>query len=758
MDKTAEKKKSDRIALTICFLLALMVGGVFGQTLRHEFVNYDDGRYVYNNPVISKGLTLEGARWAITHPHGGNWHPLTSLSHMLDCQLYGLNPAGHHGTNVLLHMATVILFFLVLRQMTGSLWRSAFVAAVFAIHPLRVESVAWISERKDVLSGFFFMLTLDAYLRYVRRPFSIGRYTAVAGFFTLGLMSKSMLVTLPFVLLLLDFWPLKRFQTLETKKTIGRLVLEKIPLLLLSAVFCGITVWAQRGAILPDQALAVPWRFGNALYSYATYIKQMILPVRLAPFYPHQGISLSLWGIGASVALLVGISWGVYAGRKKYPYLITGWCWYLGMLVPVIGIMQVGSQAHADRYTYLPQIGLGIMAVWLAADWCAALRYRRAVLSAAAAVLLAVLVIAAHRQTRYWRDSFSLWIHTLACTDRNYLAHNNLGVVFDQQGQFDKAIPHFEKALEINPDYAEAHYNLGDVLAYQGQLEKAIPHLEEAIRINPNRADTHYNLGSVFDRQGQLDEAVSHLEKAIELRSDYAEAHYNLGAVFAKQGQLDKAVSHLEKAIRLKPGMAEAYNNLGGVFGQQGQFDKAVSSLEKAIGLNPDCAEAHYNLGLSFEGLGKPDAALDHYGKALADNGRTAGIHVKMGNILARQGQFKKGISHFEEAIRINPNYVEAQNNLAWILASCPDPALRDGKRALELARSADRISGGNYAPILDTLAAAYAEAGQYPEAVATARRALDAAAGQESVAENIRLRLRLYEAGAPYHESGKAP
>ena len=860
MDKTAEKKKSDRIALTICFLLALMVWGVFGQTLRNEFVNYDDGRYIYDNPAISKGLTSSGARWILTHPHGDNWHPLTSLSHMLDCQLYGLNPAGHHGTNVLFHMATVILLFLVLRQMTGSLWRSAFVAAVFAIHPLRAESVAWVSERKDVLSGFFFMLTLGAYLRYVRRSFSAGRYAAVAVFFSLGLMSKAMLVTLPFVLLLLDFWPLKRFQTPETKKTIRRLVLEKIPLLLLSAVFCGITVWAQRRAIASDTAPSVLWRFGNAFCSYVIYIKQLFFPVRLAPFYPHPGADLPPWEIVASAALLAGISWGVFAGRKKYPYLITGWCWYLGMLVPVIGIMQAGGQAYADRYTYLPQIGLVLMAVWLAADWCASLRYRRAALSAVAALVLIGLAITAHRQTRYWRDSFSLWAHTLACTDRNDLAYGNLGVLFDQQGQFDKAVSHLEKAIEINPndaelhfilgsvfarqgltekaishfeaglrirpndvrercnlgamfakqgqtekaishfenalkidpdcaeahsnlgvlftrqgqiekavshlekaveinpDYAEAHYNLGAVLARQGQTEKAISHFEKTLRIDPDYAEAHANLGVLFARQGQTERAVSHLEKAVEINPDYAEAHYNLGAVLASQEQFDKAISHLEKAIEINPDYAEAHNSLGGIFGRQGQFDKAISHLEKAIGINPDYAEAHYNLGMAFEGIGELDAALEHYEKAVADSKRAANIHNRMGSILIRQGQSGKALRHFEEVLRANPDFVEVQNNLAWILATCPDAALRDGKRAIELACSADRLSGGNQTPILDTLAAAYAEAGQYPEAVTTARRALDLAAGQESLTKGLRARLRLYEAGVPYHESGKGP
>ncbi len=722
MDKTAEKKKADKIAFAVCFLLALMVWGVFGQTLRHEFVNYDDGKYVYDNPAVSKGLTLEGVRWVITHPHGANWHPLTSLSHMLDCQIYGLNPAGHHGTNVLFHMATVILLFLVLRQMTGSLWRSAFVAAVFAIHPLRVESVAWISERKDVLSGFFFMLTLGAYLRYVRRPFSAGRYAAVAGSFALGLMSKAMLVTLPFVLLLLDFWPLKRFQTLETKKPIRRLVLEKIPLLLLSAVFCGVTVWAQRGAISSEAALPVPWRFGNAFCSYAVYIKQLVFPSGLAPFYPHQGAALPLWEIGASVALLAGISWGVFAGRKKHPYLMVGWLWYLGMLVPVIGIMQVGTQAHADRYTYLPQIGLVIMATWLAADWWAGLRHRRAILSTAATVLLTVLIIATHRQTRYWRDSFSLWTHTLACTDGNYLAHNNLGLVFDRRGSRDEAIRHYRESIEINPRFAEAYNNLGVVLEGQGKLNEAVGCYEKALGINP----------------------------------DYADAHGNLGSVFAKQGQIEKAVSNLEKALQINPDLAEAHNNLGSLFGRLGQFDKAIPHFEKALEIKPDYAEAQYNLGMALEGIGKLDAALEHYGKAIADSRRVARIHDKMGSILIRLGQSGKALPHFEESLRINPNSAEVQNDLAWILATCPDVTLRDGKRAVELARSADRLSGGNHAPILNTLAAAYAEARQYPEAVATARRALTLVPEQGVLAEGLRMRIRLYEMGLPYHESRK--
>ncbi|NOU35703.1 MAG: tetratricopeptide repeat protein [Kiritimatiellaceae bacterium] len=658
MGKPADRRNSTRTVLAVCFLLALMVWGVFGQTLRYKFTNFDDNNYVHQNPAISKGVTLEGLRWVVTHPHVGNWHPLTSFSHMLDCQFYGLNPAGHHFTNVLFHMATVILLFLVLRQMTGSLWRSAFVAAVFAIHPLRAESVAWISERKDVLSGFFFMLTLGAYTRYARVAgggwrVTSRRYLAVVLFFVLGLMSKSMLATLPCVLLLLDFWPLGRLRHMETKKTLIRLVLEKVPLLLLLAVFCAVTIWAQRQSIASVETLSVLRRFENALCSYAIYIKQLIFPIRLSPFYTYAEAGISWQKAVASLTLLVGISWGVFAGRKKHPYLPIGWLWYLGMLVPVVGIVQVGDQAHADRYTYLPQIGLVMAGVWLIADWCTSLRYRRTVLSVAAVVVLSVLAIAAYKQTRHWRDDFSLWTHAVTCSDRNDVAHLSLGATLIDRGQFKEAISHLEKAIEINP---------------------------------------------------------------------YP---------------------------------ADTYHNTGVAFLQMGQFGKAILYFKKALGIDPNYGKSHYGLGLALQETGNPDEALMHYKKYLEINPDDAKPHCRAGDLLLRQSNFVEAIWHYEQALRINPDYVEVKNNLAWILATCPDATLRDGRRAVELALFVNRLSGESCAPVLDTLAAAYAEAGRYPEAVATARRALDLAAGQESVAEGIRARLRLYEAGIPYHESG---
>src|SRR5712691_5943015 len=410
---------------------------VFGETLHHPSINFDDQGYVFQNPRVTPGLTLTGILWAFRHSHMENWHPLTWISHMLDCQLFGLNPGGHHFTNVLLHTVAVILLFLVFHKMTGAVWRSAFVAAVFAIHPLRVESVAWVAERKDVLSGVFFMLTLGAYVRYVREPSGI-HYLVVALFFALGLMAKPMLVTLPLVLLLLDYWPLDRFSYISSTKSkfktgtahwrsqksiVTRLILEKVPLLVLSAASSVITLFAQRQAGVSTESLPLSWRINNALVSYVAYIWQMICPIRLALVYPHPEYRLSFWEVAAAIAFLTGVTTVVLTFGKTHRYLVTGWFWYIGMLVPVIGIMQVGPQARADRYTYLPQIGLYLIATWTIADLSVAWRYRRQILVVAAAIVIAGLAWLAWIQNTYWRDSEALWTRTLAVTSHNDVAH-----------------------------------------------------------------------------------------------------------------------------------------------------------------------------------------------------------------------------------------------------------------------------------------------------------------------------------------------
>jgi hypothetical protein len=386
-------RKDRWLVFGICVFLGAITWLVFGQTLRHDFVNVDDTEYVLKNVEVARGLTSEGAVWAFTHFHVSNWHPLTWISHMLDCQFFGLSPGGHHLTNVLLHMATAICLFLVLRQMTAALWRSAFVAAVFAIHPLRVESVAWVAERKDVLSGLFFVLTIGAYVRYARRPSRAG-YAAVTVLFALGLMCKPMLVTLPFVLLLLDYWPLNRVGNRNFLQVLRRLVLEKLPLFALAAASGLVTLFAQKGVIQPFASISFPVRAANAFISYVAYLRQLFWPSNLAALYPFPSGGIVVPGI-LSLILLAGISLGVFVLRRRYPYLVTGWLWYLIMLGPVIGILQVGIQARADRYTYLPQIGLYVLLAWAVADLCVRWRYTRLVPVILALILLPAIYLTA---------------------------------------------------------------------------------------------------------------------------------------------------------------------------------------------------------------------------------------------------------------------------------------------------------------------------------------------------------------------------
>ena len=579
------KSRRRWIYLCVCICLAVLAWLVFGQTLWHDFINYDDPRYVYENTKITGGLSISGIGWAFTHIHSLNWHPITTISHMLDCQLYGLKAGWHHFTNVLLHTLAVILLFVALEQMTGAIWRSAFVVAVFAIHPLRVESVAWIAERKDVLSGVFFMLTLLAYTYYVRLP-RVRSYLLVLFLFACGLMCKPMLVTLPFVLLLLDYWPLDRIKSQFWKR-----VTEKIPLIALSAVSSVITFLVQKGAVGRTEELPILERINNAVVSYVIYIWQLIWPANLAVFYPHPENRLPVWEIVCCFVVLICITVTAIALRKQRPYLLTGWLWYLGMLVPVIGLVQVGWQGRADRYTYLPQIGLYIAVTWGVAELTASYRHRRAILSAAAILVIAVLSSCAWAQTSYWRDSETLFRHALAVTTNNDVAENNLGIVFLGQGKLDDAISLLQSAADLRPDNSPAHENLAKALLQKGQVADALVHYRKLLELQPDNMEVHNIVGTVLVQQGRVQEGVEEWQKVLSLEPDNGNALSNLAWVFATSPDQSirdgpKAVQLAEHAVRISGGRIPIlFRTLAAAYAENGQFSDAIQTAQRGIQL-----------------------------------------------------------------------------------------------------------------------------------------------------------------------------
>jgi tetratricopeptide (TPR) repeat protein len=564
----------------ICLVLTAATLLVYWQLMNYEFINYDDNVYVTDNLHVQEGLSHETVTWAFTTTRAANWHPLTWLSHMLDCQLYGLDSAGHHLTSLIFHLANTILLFLALRLTTRAPWQSAFVAALFALHPLHVESVAWVAERKDVLAALFWMLTMLAYVHYVQRP-GVSRYLLIVLSFALGLMAKPMLVTLPFVLLLLDFWPLGRFQpgslpgfiqpqartsqaSNSAKSPKSKLIWEKVPLIVLAAISSIVTFFAQqqKAAISTLEVVSLKLRLANGLVSYLAYIKKMIWPQGLAVFYPHLGKSLPSWqSVGAGL-LLVAVSIVVLRGARRYPYVLVGWLWYLGTLVPVIGLVQVGEQAMADRYTYVPLVGLFIIIAWGVADIVKGWQHRRIVTAISAAVVLSSLMMSNWLQVRHWKDSVALFKHTLKVTSNNYVAHYTLGNALALQGNLLEAIANYNEALRIKPSYAEAHHNLGNALSLQGSVEEAVAHYNEALRIKPNYAEAHRNLGVNLDQQGKHEEAIKHYAEALRVSPNDAQSHNNLGVALAEQGRLAEATVHFSEAVRIKPDFTEAQRNL----------------------------------------------------------------------------------------------------------------------------------------------------------------------------------------------------
>ena len=597
---------SSKTALPVIILaLSLLVSGVYWQTGGHPFINLDDGTYVSENPVVLRGLTLEGVSWAFTTFHAANWHPLTWLSHMADVEWFGLDAGWHHRMNVLYHLLNTELLFLVLWRMTGGMWQSAFVAALFGVHPLHVESVAWVAERKDVLSALFWILTMGAYLRYSRRP-GIGRYLLVAVVFALGLTCKPMVATMPFVLLLLDWWPLGRLSV----PALSQLVWEKVPLLGMSATSCVITYLAQAkgGAVVQFEHLPFGSRISNALVSYVVYLGKTVWPSSLAVFYPHPATihaKVPAWEVAGSIMLLCGLSIIALRAGHRRPYFAVGWFWYVGTLIPVIGLVQVGIQAYADRYTYVPMIGILITLAWGIPELLAGWRFRRLALVVSGSAVVLVLSGVAWSQVGYWRDSITLLSHAVAITDRNWFAMGSLGDSHSQLGQHQQAIRYFQEASRIKPENAEVWKNLGASYAQLGQHQQAIGYYRESLRIKPENAEVLYSLGVSYAQLGQYHQAIRYFQEASRIKPDHAEAWYNLGVSYTTLGQHRQAIGYYRESLRIKPENADAWNNLGVSYAKLGQYQEAIGFYRESLRIKPENTEARLNLGVAIGELRK---------------------------------------------------------------------------------------------------------------------------------------------------------
>jgi protein O-mannosyl-transferase len=592
-DQAIPQKNPDHKILFISLGLILLVFAVFGQSARFDFVDYDDSQNVYENPIVKQGLTSSSIRWAFTHAQVCNWVPLTTLSHMADCQIFGLNAGGHHLVNVLLHAASAVLLFLVWNQMTGCVWRSAFIATVFAIHPLRVESVAWVSERKDMLSGLLFILALAAYVRQVRHPWRGGQIL-VAVLFAAGLLAKSMVATLPFVLLLLDYWPLKRFQDWSQFLHVVR---EKIPLFVISAADCLATALVPGLMVSTAHKVPILERIGNSLVSYATYLQQTAWPADLAVPYPIPSNGQPLSEVLLSFLLLALITAGAMAWRKSRPFLLIGWLWYLGMLFPVIGIVQISPDfAHADHYTYLPLIGIAVAVAWTIGGLVATRPYLKAVIAPLTIVIIAAMAICCATQTLYWKDDFTLWTRALDCTTNNYVADYNIGNAFVKKGQLDQAIFHFKRSLETRPGNAIVWYNLANSYRKEGKLDEATQAFERALQITPEDADSLNNLANVLVMKGDDNAAVAEYEKLVALHPDYADARYNLGQILFRDGKLDGAIAQFQKYVELDSHSSDGWANLGIAHYQKGENKEAIAAWQKSLELDPGQVAVQNNL------------------------------------------------------------------------------------------------------------------------------------------------------------------
>ena len=783
IERPSDVRRRERLLSALLVLLTLIV---FNQVVTFEFVNIDDQVYVTENPIVQQGLNLETIAWAFTSTdYAAFWQPLVWLSLMLDVELFGPWAGGFHLTNVLLHLANTIILFVWLSRLSGALWRAFFVAAFFAVHPLHVESVAWVTERKDVLSTFFGLIALLTWLRYVRTS---DRWSYAATWLAMAasLMSKQMLVTLPFLFLLLDYWPLRRISKgpdHHAGNAIHRpwaaLVIEKLPFFALSAIFCIVAYLAQSkgGATETLAGLSLSDRLGNAVIVYATYLKKAFWPSNLAVFYPHPGNSLPATAVISSAGLLVGVTIAVFLQRAKRPYLLVGWLWYLGTLVPVIGIVQIGYHQMADRFTYVPLIGIFLAVIWLVSSQ----KQRSNLLASVAAICLLACMTLSWLQTRHWNNSITLCQHGLDVTQDNWYLHSAMGLavmrkpdspdilLLPNQSPLELAEYHLRTAIRIQPDYATAHHNLGLMLSDYGQLAQAndcfrrasalvadnkeneaagaAALLRKALEVNPDNANLRVVLANVLARDGKTEEAKTHLFKILEDHPDHAEARYGLADILARENKTEEAKAHLFKILEADPDHGEAHYGLALLFHKEMRLEQAADHCRRALHAKPDHYGAHQSLGLILLDSGKLDESVEPLLEALRLKPKNPFAGYICGHVFHRQNKPEEAATYYRRAVESDPEYVPALLGLASIHI-IDRPELYDVDQAVALAKKACDVTGHKDPAAMEILAGVYVAAGRLDDAVITARNALEVArrAGDQDLVDRLRENLELYE------------
>jgi tetratricopeptide (TPR) repeat protein len=664
------------LRLLIPFLLIWLTVIAFWQVRHNDFINLDDRVYVTNNAHVKEGLTFKSVYWAFTSTQNGQWNPVACLSHLLDYTLFGLNAGGHHVTNLLFHIINSLLLFFLLRRMTATLWQSGFVAAIFALHPLHVESVAWIAERRDVLHAFFFLLTIWSYINYLEKP-QRGRHISVLLCFVLAVMSKPMAVTLPFTLLLLDYWPLDRVRigekdnmpepftapfpkTIRHNVPISTLVIEKVSLFSVAVVISLFTLFSAWGvkSLSSLETLPLTVRIENATVSYIEYILKTIWPKSLAVLYPHP-MTIPVWKVVCSTLLLLTITILVTLGTRKHPYLIVGWLWYLITLLPVIGLLQAGIQSMADRFMYMPMIGLLMMAIYGISDMCKRWSYKRWALAVLGVLLLISLIVTTRAQVKLWRNSEALFRHTIQVTNNNYLIYNYLGAELLIQGRHQEALIHFNRSLEINPSYADAHCNLGVLLLRQGKYREAISPLHAALQIKPEHVEALTNLGIILSKYGKVKEAMHLFSEAMRINPKFEEAYFNQGNLLLKIEKYEEAIHYFNEALKINPGNSITYNSLGVSSMRSGNAEKAVDYFYKALDINPDDADAHCNLGSLFIQQGKYEKAIFHLTETLRVNPSDGEAHLALGTLHLKMNQKELALQQYTALKNINPKMAD---------------------------------------------------------------------------------------------------